>query len=59
MTYHSVHDVTPTGDCWVSTYLPDAAKRVAKLGGTYLARTAQHERVDGAGEMVWLRIIKS
>lgn len=57
MAYYSVLDVTPTDDAWVAGYLPTANKLVAKHGGTYLARTASHERLEGDGADPALRIV--
>ncbi|MEM7524209.1 MAG: DUF1330 domain-containing protein [Pseudomonadota bacterium] len=57
MPHYSVLAVTPTTQDWVADYLGPANALVAKHGGRYLARTAQHERLEGAGETVALRII--
>ncbi|MEM6645297.1 MAG: DUF1330 domain-containing protein [Bacteroidota bacterium] len=59
MAYYSVLAVTPTTDEWIADYLGPANKLVAQHGGTYLARTATHERVEGEGEDAALRIIIS
>ncbi|WP_424988137.1 DUF1330 domain-containing protein [Microbulbifer sp. S227A] len=56
-TYYSVLEVTPTDDAWVAAYLPVADRLVAAHGGTYLARTPTHERLEGKGEDAALRII--
>ena len=57
MTYYSVLAVTPTAEDWISDYIGPANALVAKHGGTYLARTANHERLEGEGEDAALRII--
>ena len=57
MTYFSVLAVTPTSKDWIPDYLPAANALVAKHGGRYLARTANHERLEGAGGNAALRII--
>ena len=57
MAYYSVLAVTPTNEDWIPDYLPTANALVAKHGGRYLARTASHERLEGEGKEVALRII--
>ncbi len=57
MTYYSVLDVTPTNDNWVADYIGAANLLVAQHGGKYLARTANHERLEGEGGNAALRII--
>lgn len=57
MTHYSVLEVTPTTDAWVADYIGPANALVAQHGGTYLARTASHERLEGNGEDAALRII--
>lgn len=57
MTYYSILDVTPSSDSWIPDYLPTANKLVAQHGGKYLARTAQHEQVEGENKEAALRII--
>ena len=57
MTYYSVLAVTPTNDEWVADYIGPANALVAQHGGTYLARTASHERLEGEGDDAALRII--
>ncbi|MEM7057695.1 MAG: DUF1330 domain-containing protein [Pseudomonadota bacterium] len=56
MTYYSVLAVTPSNEDWIPAYLPAANALVAKHGGRYLARTANHERMEGEGDAA-LRII--
>ena len=51
-------DVTPTTEEWIPDYLPTANKLVTKHGGKYIARTPNHERVEGKeSDLVGLRII--
>ncbi|MEO1200165.1 MAG: DUF1330 domain-containing protein [Pseudomonadota bacterium] len=57
MTYYSVLAVTPTIEDWIPDYLPAANQLVAKHGGRYLARTANHEQVEGEVQPAALRII--
>lgn len=57
MPFYSVLDVTPTSDDWIPDYLPAANALVAKHGGRYLARTANHESLEGDCEAPGLRII--
>ena len=57
MTYYSVLAVTPTNEDWIADYIGPANALVAQHGGKYLARTASHERLEGAGEEAALRII--
>ena len=57
MAYYSVLDVTPTNDEWIPGYVPVANKLAAKYGGIYLARTANHEQIEGHGEQVGIRVI--
>ncbi|MEO0393289.1 MAG: DUF1330 domain-containing protein [Pseudomonadota bacterium] len=57
MPYYSVLAVTPSSDDWVPDYLPTANRLVAKHGGSYLARTASHEQIEGKEDSAALRII--
>lgn len=57
MTYYSVLAVTPTNDDWVADYIGPANKLVAKHGGKYLARTANHEQLEGDANAAALRIV--
>lgn len=57
MAYYSVLDVTPTSEDWIPDYLPTANERVAAHGGKYIARTANHEQVEGGAQTAGLRII--
>jgi uncharacterized protein (DUF1330 family) len=47
MAYYSVFLVTPKTDTWIPEYLAVVGPTVAKYGGKYLARTANHERLEG------------
>ena len=57
MTFYSVLAVTPTNEDWIPDYIAPANALVAQHGGKYLARTANHERLEGRGEDAALRII--
>ena len=57
MAYYSVLEVTVTNDEWVELYLSVATKLVEKHGGKYLARTINHQRIEGQGVEPALRII--
>lgn len=57
MTYYSVLAVTPKNDSWIPDYLPTANRLVAKHGGKYLARTSNHEQVEGDAQEAALRIV--
>lgn len=57
MTCYSVLEVTPTTDDWVADYIGPANALVARHGGRYLARTQQHQRLEGDGDDPALRII--
>ncbi len=59
MSYFPVLDFTPTNNTWIPDYLPTANKLVKKHGGTYLARTASHEQVEGNEQQAALRIVIS
>lgn len=59
MSYFSVLEVTPLNDDWVADYIEPANRLVAKHGGEYIARTANHERLEGEGDNSALRIIIS
>lgn len=49
MQHYSVVSVTPTTDAWIPAYLAAVGPLVAKHGGRYLARTASHKALEGAG----------
>jgi uncharacterized protein (DUF1330 family) len=55
--YYSVLEVTPTAEDWIPEYIGPANRLVAQYGGKYLARTSNHERLEGEGEDPALRII--
>ena len=57
MSYYSVLEVTPTVEDWIPPYLEAVGLIVVRHGGRYLARTASHERLEGEGAEVALRII--
>ncbi len=57
MKHYSVLDVTPTSEEWIPAYLPVANRLVAKHGGKYLARTANHEQTEGEKKEAALRVI--
>lgn len=57
MMYYSILDVTPTNESWIADYLPIANRLVGKHGGKYLARTANHEQLEGDAQKAALRII--
>ncbi|MBT8223208.1 MAG: DUF1330 domain-containing protein [Eudoraea sp.] len=55
--YYSILDVTPTDEAWIRGYLAPASKLVAQHGGKYLARTPNHEQLEGQTDAVALRVI--
>lgn len=57
MTWFSILAVTPTDEDWIPDYIGPANGLVAKHGGTYLARTATHDQIEGAADPAALRII--
>lgn len=57
MAYYSIMAVTPTTDDWIPDYIEPANRLVAKHGGTYLARTANHEQLEGSTQQAALRIV--
>ena len=57
MSYYSVLEVTPSSEEWIAAYIESANALVAQHGGRYLARTSDHERLEGEGEDAALRII--
>lgn len=57
MTYYSVLDVTPTSEDWIPDYIETANAIITQHGGRFLARTSNHERLEGKGEDAALRII--
>ncbi|WP_353110067.1 DUF1330 domain-containing protein [Salinisphaera dokdonensis] len=56
-TYYSILAVTPITDEWVADYIPVVNQRVAAHGGKFLARTSNHERLEGNREDAALQII--
>ncbi len=57
MTCYSVLAITPTDEAWIPDYVASATSLVIQHGGNYLARTAAHERLEGQGDEVGLRVI--
>jgi len=57
MIYYSVLDVTPTSNTWASEYVEPANRLVAKYGGKYLARTGNHEQLEGQSKAPTLRVV--
>ena len=57
MSYYSVLAVTPTSEDWIPDYLSAANALVAQHGGKYLARTSNHQQMEGNSEDAALRII--
>lgn len=57
MTYYSILEVTPTSEDWIPGYVGPTNALVSKHGGRYVARTANHERLEGEGELPALRVI--
>ena len=57
MTFYSVLAVTPSSEDWIPGYLPAANALVTKHGGKYLARTTNHEQIEGVESAAALRII--
>ena len=50
MPFYSLISSTPTSDDWIPSYVASVGEIVAKHGGKYLARSANYERLEGAGE---------
>ncbi|KGA01544.1 hypothetical protein KP05_12180 [Cobetia amphilecti] len=57
MAYYSVIDVTPTSTEWMADYAGPAHSALARHGGRYLARTSQHEWLEGEGLAAVSRVI--
>ncbi|MDB6176063.1 DUF1330 domain-containing protein [Paracoccus sp. Z330] len=57
MTCYSVLAVTPTETSWVEGYRNSVNDIVAKHGGRYLARTVDHQQVEGIEQPAGMRII--
>lgn len=57
MSYFSILAVTPSNDDWIPAYIGPANALVAKHGGKYLARTANHEQIEGEAQDAALRIV--
>ena len=50
MPYCSLISSTPTSEDWIPSYVESVGALVHKHGGSYLARTANFERLEGTGE---------
>ena len=50
MAYYSILEVTPINEDWIPEYVPSTSALVSQHGGTYLARTPNHTRLEGEGE---------
>ncbi len=50
MAYYSILAVTPTDESWISGYLSVVTDLVTRHHGKYLARTSEHERLEGTGD---------
>ena len=57
MTHYSVLAVTPTHQDWVADYIAPANALVARYGGKYLARTKDHEQLEGEPRDASIRIV--
>lgn len=57
MSSYSVLAVTPTTHDWQVRYIEEASAIVASYGGKYIARTSNHETLEGEGAEAALRII--
>ncbi|WP_299871332.1 DUF1330 domain-containing protein [uncultured Cocleimonas sp.] len=57
MSYYSVLEVTPTNEDWIADYVASANRLVTAHGGKYLANTPVHERLEGKGDDVAIRVI--
>jgi uncharacterized protein (DUF1330 family) len=57
MTAYSILAVTPTDDSWIPGYIEPVGKIIAKHGGKYIARTTNHEQVEGEDQPAALRVI--
>lgn len=57
MVCYSVLAVTPTSNDWFDEYVAVSTPIVRKYGGKFLASTSSHERLEGEGEEVALRVI--
>lgn len=57
MTAYSVLFVSPTDDAWIPGYIAPVVELIAKHGGRYLARTADHQQVEGPDLPAALRVV--
>lgn len=51
MKYYGVVEVTVIKPSWVGSYLQNVYQIVESYGGRYLARTSEHELVEGEDEL--------
>jgi uncharacterized protein (DUF1330 family) len=51
MKYYAVAQLTVTHPSWVSSYVEHVTPLVERMGGRYLARSMNIERIEGAGEL--------
>ena len=57
MPHYAIVSVTPTSDDWIPSYLETVTPLVHRHGGRYLARTADHHRLEGDGPSPALQVI--
>ncbi|MDV7145866.1 DUF1330 domain-containing protein [Tropicimonas sp. TH_r6] len=57
MTAYSVLFVTPTDEAWIPGYLAPVSALIEKHGGKYLARTADHQQLEGEDFPAALRVV--
>ena len=57
MSHYSILFVTPTKEEWIPNYLSQTGEVLTRHGGKFLARTSNHEQVEGEEESAVLRII--
>lgn len=57
MSAYSVIDVTPNSNDWVDDYVAQTSSIVTRHGGKYIARTSNHERLEGQAENPAMRVI--
>lgn len=57
MSYYSILAVTPLNEEWIPAYIGPANTLAAKHGGRYLARTSDHEQLEGSNQDAAIRII--
>lgn len=57
MAHYSVLEVTPIDTDWIAEYVGSVNALLARHGGKYLARTVNHERLEGEGDDPAMRIV--